>query len=223
MPSRCCRIVELRRYACVPGKRDELVELFDREFVDSQEATGMTIIGQFRDLDDPDRFVWLRGFPDMASRARSLESFYGGPVWAEHSSAANATMLTWNDVFLLSPASTETGFSLPEQDAERTSVILATIHHLEPGAEAGFADEFDGTVSPALTRMGITVVAKLVTEPSANNYPALPIRDDANVFVWFSRGAGGQLVVKELERLQTHESREPEMLRLAPSDRSRLR
>ena len=61
--------------------RDTLIHLFDREFVESQEALGMHIIGQFRDLDNPDRFVWLRGFPDMARRAEALQAFYGGPVW----------------------------------------------------------------------------------------------------------------------------------------------
>jgi len=30
-------------------------------FVETQEATGMRVIGQFRDLGDPNRFVWLRG------------------------------------------------------------------------------------------------------------------------------------------------------------------
>ena len=46
-------------------------QIVHREFVESQENCGMTVIGQFRDLDDPDRFVWLRGFPDMAQRARA--------------------------------------------------------------------------------------------------------------------------------------------------------
>jgi hypothetical protein len=36
----------------------------------------MQVIGQFRDLDAPERFVWLRGFADMAARRRGLESFY---------------------------------------------------------------------------------------------------------------------------------------------------
>lgn len=35
------------------------------------------MLGQFRDLDDPDRFVWLGGFSDMESRRRSVEAFYG--------------------------------------------------------------------------------------------------------------------------------------------------
>ena len=44
-------IYELRQYTLWPGKRETLVELFDREFLESQEATGMRIDGQFRDED----------------------------------------------------------------------------------------------------------------------------------------------------------------------------
>ena len=58
-------MVELRQYTLHPSRRDDLIELFDREFVETQEATGMHIVAQFRDLDDPDRFVWIRGFTDM--------------------------------------------------------------------------------------------------------------------------------------------------------------
>ncbi|MGO4424737.1 NIPSNAP family protein, partial [Streptomyces sp. MCAF7] len=73
-------VIELRQYTLRPGRRDELIELFDREFVETQEETGMVVLGQFRDLDDPNRFVWLRGFPDMTVRHRALTAFYGGPV-----------------------------------------------------------------------------------------------------------------------------------------------
>ena len=55
-----CPIVELRQYTLHPGQRDVLISLFDRALVESQEELGMTILGQFRDLDNPDRFVWLR-------------------------------------------------------------------------------------------------------------------------------------------------------------------
>ena len=67
-------IVELRMYTLHPGRRDELIELFDREFVETQEAVGIQVIGQFYDLDDPNRFVWLRGFNDMSARCRSHAS-----------------------------------------------------------------------------------------------------------------------------------------------------
>src|SRR5215475_14452137 len=106
-------IVELRQYALRPGQRDVLIELFDREFVESQEACGMTVLGQFRDLDRPDRFVWLRGFDDMPSRAEALRRFYTGPVWRAHAAAANATMIDSDDVLLLRPATAAPGFDLP--------------------------------------------------------------------------------------------------------------
>src|SRR5215470_12713383 len=77
----CCHILELRQYTLKPGARDTLIKLFDREFVETQEAEGMRVVGQFRDLDRPDRFVWLRGFPDMTVRARALDAFYHGPTW----------------------------------------------------------------------------------------------------------------------------------------------
>jgi hypothetical protein len=40
-----------------PEQREVLIDLFDRELVESQEALGMKIIGQFRELDNPNRFV----------------------------------------------------------------------------------------------------------------------------------------------------------------------
>ncbi|MET8046512.1 hypothetical protein ABZU75_02850 [Streptosporangium sp. NPDC005286] len=55
-----CPIVELRQYTLHEGGRDVLIDLFEREFIESQEAAGMTVIGQFRDLDAPNRFVRKR-------------------------------------------------------------------------------------------------------------------------------------------------------------------
>ena len=97
-------IVELRQYTLHPQQREVLIDLFDREFVETQEAQGMRVLGQFRDLDRPDQFVWLRGFADMPARHRALEGFYGGPVWAAHRHAANATMIDSDNVHLLCPA-----------------------------------------------------------------------------------------------------------------------
>ncbi|MFG3013916.1 NIPSNAP family protein [Streptomyces cinerochromogenes] len=86
-------IVELRQYTLHPGTRETLIELFEREFVVGQEAVGIAVGGRIRDLDDPDRFAWLRAFPDMGRRRRSLEAFYTGSVWQENRDAANATMI----------------------------------------------------------------------------------------------------------------------------------
>src|SRR6266568_2073756 len=97
----CCEVLELRQYTLYPGKRDVLIDLFEREFIESQEALGAQVIGQFRDLDNPDRFVWLRGFRDMDARLDALQSFYDGPVWKAHREEANATMADSSNVLLL--------------------------------------------------------------------------------------------------------------------------
>src|SRR6266480_4506541 len=137
-PQTCCPVVELRHYTLHPGKRHVLIELFDREFIEPQEAAGMKIIGQFRDLNNRNRFVWLRGFNDMASRARALQDFYGGPVWKAHREAANTTMIDSDNVLLLRPASPMSGFDLT--DSERPPLnasesaegfVLATIYYFD--------------------------------------------------------------------------------------------
>src|SRR5438270_545505 len=90
----CCPIVELRQYTLHPEKRDVLIDLFDRQFIEPQEALGMKIIGPFRDVDDR---------------------------------------------------------------------------------------------KPAVTDTGASILAYFVTEDSKNTFPALPVREDENVFVWFAR------------------------------------
>ncbi len=75
----CCAVVDLRQYTLHPGQRDALIDVFDEHFVEGQEAAGMHIVGQFRDLDDPDRFVWIRGFADLPTRAEALERLLRRP------------------------------------------------------------------------------------------------------------------------------------------------
>ena len=97
-------LVELRQYTLHPYKRDVLIDLFEHEFVESQEALGIRLIGTFRDMANADRFVWLRGFKDMPNRADALQAFYSGPVWQAHRNAANATMIDSDNVLLLRSA-----------------------------------------------------------------------------------------------------------------------
>ncbi|WP_042366036.1 NIPSNAP family protein [Streptacidiphilus neutrinimicus] len=160
-------IVELRQYTLHPGARDTLIELFEREFVTGQEAVGITLGGRFRDLDDPDRFVWLRAFPDMTQRRLSLEAFYTGPVWREHRDVANATMIDSDDVLLLrGPNFT------PEPDAREVS--LTVCHPSDAAAFDAYAARHL-SAAQALHR----------TEHAENDYPLLPVRTGEDVRVWF--------------------------------------
>lgn len=238
------QIVELRQYALRPGRREALIELFDRELVETQEAVGIGVIGQFRDLDDSDRFVWLRGFPDMASRAESLQAFYGGPVWMEHRDAANATMVDSDNVLLLRPAREGSGFPAtnrhrppPGADVPSGGLLVATLCFLDGPADADFVASFERILRPVLEDAGAPVLASFAAESAANNFPALLVREGENVFAWFSLFrdlAAYERHVAALERsrrwregveevLAPRLGRPPEVLRLSPTARSLLR
>jgi quinol monooxygenase YgiN len=236
-------IVELRQYTLHPGQRDTLIELFEREFVETQEATGIALVGQFRDLDEPDRFVWMRAFQDMPSRADALQKFYTGPAWQEHRNAANATMIDSDNVLLLHVATPTSSFELPQQpraakDARGPGrgLVNAHIYYFEPGREREFVPFFEREVRPALKAAGIEVRASFVTETRPNTFPRLPVRDKDFVFVWFATFADDAQRAAHFERLQESPRwralqqdlqrwfKQPaESLRLEPTARSLLR
>jgi len=203
----------------------------------------MKVLGQFRDLDNPNRFVWLRGFRDMPSRAQALKDFYGGPIWKAHREAANATMIDSDNVLLLRPATPTSGFSLESKtrppggsNETRSELIVATIYYFDTPADAAFVEFFEKTVKPAVIGSGATVLAHFVTEHSENTFPALPVREAENVFVWFARfndRAAYECHVAVLTRfsrwrdeiskdLALRLKREPEILKLSPTTRSLL-
>ena len=231
-------VVELRQYTLHPGQRDVLISLFDREFVESQEAAGIAIVGQFRDLDDPDRFVWIRGFASMPARAAALASFYGGPVWKQHAAAANATMIDSDNVLLLRPASARAGFPAPAaprpaagQPATATppSCLLVTIYYRDRPFGPAFTSFFEREARPLLAAAGAAPLAWFQTEYAENTFPALPVRTGEHVFAWFARFTSpdhlsahlrGPVPSPALEGMITGE---PQRLRLAPTGRSLLR
>lgn len=222
-------IVELRRYALHPGARETLIDLFDREFVETQEAVGMKVLGQFRDLDDPNSFVWLRSFSDMPTRKRALEAFYGGPAWKQHAAAANATMIDVDNVLLLRPV---TALALetserpsPGSTGSQRGLLVATIYPLTDRSAGDFPAFFARGLEPVLREAGVSVLATYATEHSRNSYPALPVREDAEVFVWmaiFGDEADHARRMAEFEHSPVWRdlNGQAEVLRLSPTSRS---
>jgi quinol monooxygenase YgiN len=236
-------VVELRRYRLRPGARERLIGLFDREFVETQEAVGMRVIGQFRDLDDPNAFVWLRGFRDMDARKEALAAFYGGPVWAQHRNTANDTMVNSDNVLLLRPAWPGAGFPLPgkarpapDKAARTSGMVLATTCHLAPRTDIAFAEFFANQVKPALARASANVLAAFMSERSENTFPRLPVREGETVFTWFSSFADETAYAEHVAALARSEEwnrellpeidsrawRSNDVMRLAPTARSLL-
>lgn len=227
-------IVELRQYTLHDGMRDTLIDLFEREFIESQEALGMKVIGTFRDLDRPGRFVWLRGFRDMDSRCRGLTEFYGGSVWSTHREQANATMIDSDNVLLLHAAAPGAEFHVdsPRSDYGESApagLVVATIHYLNSDAD-GAADVFAREVAPALRQSGAEPLAWFVSETAPNNYPRLPVREGEKVLVWFAgfstipdHESCKDAIAEAIAPLRGMLERSPEVLRLKPTRRSQLR
>lgn len=190
----CCPIIELRQYLHYPERRDEFIALFDDYFIEEQERYGAFIPGQFRDRTNPDRFVWLRGFADMQTRQAALHDFYHvSALWQAHRTAANDTISDVSNVFLLRPARVATGFCFdpanrPLKDAEDLAggIISATIYAFDAPVDPRFVDFFENTMIPLLRSAGATLLGHFVTEPAENTYPALPVREGENVFIWFA-------------------------------------
>jgi len=244
----CPPIAELRQYTLLPGKRDVLIELFEREFIESQEVLGMPLIGTFRDFDDPSKFVWLRGFASMDARPGALGDFYGGPVWKANRDVANGTMIDSDDVLLLRSADREPRLqlgSLPPRDAALTDsrgFVDLAILHLQGQRQARSVGTGILSTSQRSTRrlvrtfekalaerFGGTLLGSFVTEPSKNNFPALPIRNEANVIALLIGYEEEPIEAVSTRRARLEEiatafpvPAKAELLHLEPTRRSRL-
>jgi len=236
-------IIELRQYRVVPGKRDTFLALFERELLEPQDALGIPILGQFRDMDRPNHIVWIRGFTDMPARGKALNDFYYGPVWQAHRAEANPLLEDNDNVLMLRESRPGASFKAPKPRPPRGTTALpggfvaATIYYLNEMPDAAFVDFFDKQVKPALAKAKLPVLASFVPETAANNFPRLPVREGEKVFVWFTRAdspADYDRAIAAVEAskpwrgavapaLKARLAREPEILRLEPAARSPLR
>jgi quinol monooxygenase YgiN len=182
----CCPVIELRQYSLHTGAREQLVRVFEDHFVEAQEQYGMCIVGQFRDLDAPDRFVWICGFTDMETRSRAarllLRSSVDGarPGGQRHHGRphqrAPAAPRRRQGRLRVRPAP-----SPPSPEAAETDggLVAATIHHLAVPASPEVLASI--RVDPGAG----TLLGRFVTERAQNTYPHLPVRENANVLVTF--------------------------------------
>jgi hypothetical protein len=184
-------IVEFRNYRLDPARRQEFVDHFEHRLVHTQEAVGIAVLGQFTVIGAPDRFVWLRAFADMTSRRIALHRFYGGAQWQLYGPLANEIMTEFDDVLLLRPSATSPDLAAgyrpnpfaPPDPRRDNGLVLAAIATL-----AGCPDDVEPRQSAALESaargLALRELARMVVEPSPNDFPRLPVRQEPGTFVW---------------------------------------
>jgi hypothetical protein len=93
-------IVEVRSYRIKPGRRAEFIHFFETRAVPALRAFGIRVLGPLLDLENPNKFVWLRCFPSLEERERMRDAFYDGEVWKNELEAIAMPMLESYDVIL---------------------------------------------------------------------------------------------------------------------------
>ena len=93
-------IVEVRSYRIKPGHRDAFIHFFETRAVPALRTHGMKILGPLLDLENPNKFVWLRSFPSLSERDRMKAAFYEGALWKNELEAIAMPLLESYDVIL---------------------------------------------------------------------------------------------------------------------------
>ncbi len=93
-------IVEVRSYRIKPGKREEFIKLFETRAVPAMRTYGMQVIGPLLDVENPNKFVFLRNFPSLEERERMRDAFYGGELWKNELEGLAMPLLESYDVIL---------------------------------------------------------------------------------------------------------------------------
>ena len=97
-------IVEVRSYRIKPGHREEFINFFETRSIPALRAHGMQILGPLLDLENPNKFVWLRSFPSLAERDQMKNAFYEGELWKNELESIAMPMLESYDVILCETA-----------------------------------------------------------------------------------------------------------------------
>ena len=93
-------IVEVRSYRIKPGKRAEFIELFETRAVPALRKYGMKIVGPLLDVENPNKFVFLRSFPSIEDRERLKDEFYSSEIWKNELEPFAMPLLDSYDVIL---------------------------------------------------------------------------------------------------------------------------
>jgi hypothetical protein len=231
-------VIEFRRYTIKPGGRKQFSRYFEAFFPEAFQQLGAMALGEFFEREQENGFTWLRGFPNMETRAVANASFYYGPLWKEHKAILNGLMDDSDNVILMRPLDSNRGIPvMPAVDPVREpegaqGIIVAQLFAIKTGGVDQFATQAD-KVFARYREAGIKEAGVLVTLDAANNFPQLPVRTDGPYLLWLGivqdqamfETAWQPLLQQSISTLSSSNllRHAPEAITLDPAPRSRLR
>jgi hypothetical protein len=183
------KVLELRNYFVRHGRRDEFINLFEENFVQSQNILGGYILGQYRIKGADDNFFWIRGFRDMPARYKFLNDFYfGSPAWKQHKSEANSMLLNNDNVYLLKPlnlkdSSTEAESSFNTNWFGQEKGIAVVDFYTSNTKRDKLIDFFKKKYTAILNASKIENASFWTSETTQNDFTGLPVFQDKNLLV----------------------------------------
>ena len=181
-------VIEIRNYLVKPGQRDTYVEGFETYFIDTLNAHGNYVLGQYRVKGEPDNFVWIRGFEDMPARKKALEDFFSSLQWEKYGNIPGEHLLGYTNVYLLKPLNLADSLdgknkSFPTAWFGRSKRV-AVVDFYVANEMLNQLIEFVDTKYDSLVRAaGVKDITYWVSETSPNNFPGLPAFQDKNLLV----------------------------------------
>lgn len=179
------RVLELRNYVTRPGQLDKFISYFETNFINSQNAMGGYILGQFREKDADDNFFWIRGFNDMASRSRYLPAFYRGEFWKQRRNHVNDMLINNDNAYLLKPLSLpedQPGTAVNSNEFGRKKGLVVIDYYVANTRLQELIEFFKSKYLPFIKGNHISTTA-WVSELAENDFPWLPVFQDKNLLV----------------------------------------
>ena len=97
-------IVEMRTYRTHPGMRSSFLEIFRSKSIPAHSELGMSLVGPFPSIEDPDVFFFMRGLPTLESREPLKAAFYESDLWKHELEPILMPMLDRYEVVLVDDA-----------------------------------------------------------------------------------------------------------------------
>jgi hypothetical protein len=231
-------VIELRSYPMRPLGRDSFIDNFEAHYLEEIERFGALVMGQFRVMDDPDCFVWLRGYSDLSVREPSLRAFYAGEVWKRHGQISRALFLRPLTVRLLRPlagtdltagatlASTLSAFASGTCSVETGVVVIDILRVAESGQRDKLAESLRNA---SLATEESELRGLLVAEERTDGWEEEVIRDENELIVVTAHrepeaaGRHAETLARLTARSDVDLSGPPTSRMLLPTMRSALR